>query len=136
MHRPILWVTAPQAHSSIHASHLGGTGTRELGLFLDRPLCFSLFLQNSLLAQPYVGLLHRSVPQHDEPYFICEGHLYPLSHQGWKFPSYLGLLPLPRFPQLVTKNSGVRPLSAAAGQVRSSFPLTWTLPLVPPPRKG
>lgn len=75
-------------------------------------------------------------PNRYEPYSVCEGHLYPLSHQGWKFPSYLGLLPLPRFPQLVTKNSGVHPLSAAAGQVRSSFPLTWTLPLVPPPRKG
>nr|XP_035106631.1 transmembrane protein [Callithrix jacchus] len=49
-----------------------------------------------------------------KPYSICEGQLYPLSNQGWKFPSYLGLLPHSHFPQLITKNSGVHPLLSVA----------------------
>ena len=74
-----------------------------LGFFWEGPYIPAWFLRNSLLAQPCLGLMHIPGPHKSEPYTICEGHLHPPSHQGWKFPNYLGFLSLPHFPHLVTK---------------------------------
>lgn len=121
-------------HKPVPPSTVCGGG--RTGLFLGRTLYSSLVSPELSVGSALLGLTaHACASTLSEPYSICEGRSHPLSHQGWKFPSYLGLLPLPHFPAAcqqahpTSRDSGVHPLFSiprGAGSAQSSSSPTWT----------
>lgn len=74
-----------------------------LGFFWEGFYSPVWFLQNSVVSALLGLTADARASILSEPSSNCEGRFYPLSHQGWKFPSYLGLSLFLISPQLVSK---------------------------------